>query len=201
MTYITWNIVESYLETRCHATSWFAFVELMRRGTHAIFVFIIVHFSAKIIPNNRLAPPMELVPPGKSFTFFRAVRKLWKLLLNYIDFTVFTSKHAECIHYVIFWSFEKAKLFKPTSFLYTYLQLWHARGRCRIPRRRGRQPSKRGRQPTILSKISKKLHEIEKFLGRRGVLATPLRSATAWHEVRIDWADRRSATVQNSSGN
>ena len=37
--------------------------------------------------------------------------------------------------------------------------------RGRQPSRRGRQPSRRGRQPTIVSKISKKLHEIAKILG------------------------------------
>ena len=44
----------------------------------------------------------------------------------YIGFTVFTGKLVEYIHYVMFSSFEKAKLFRPTSFPYTYLQLLHA---------------------------------------------------------------------------
>ena len=43
------------------------------------------------------------------------------------------------------------------------------RGGSRIPCRRGRQPSRRRRQSTILLKFSKKLHEIEKILGCRGV--------------------------------
>ena len=42
------------------------------------------------------------------------------------------------------------------------------RSGSRIPLRRGRQPSRRGRQPTIVLKISQKLHEIEKILGRWG---------------------------------
>ena len=42
------------------------------------------------------------------------------------------------------------------------------RGGSRIPRRRGRQPS-RGEAPTYdFAKFCEKLHEIEKFLGRRG---------------------------------
>ena len=51
------NVVESYLETLCHATLRFPLVDLMRRGTHSLppsIFFIAMHFSAKIIPNNRL---------------------------------------------------------------------------------------------------------------------------------------------------
>ena len=60
----------------------------------------------------------------------------------------------------------------PSGFLWVRF-----RGGSRIPRRKGRQPARRGRQPMILPKISKKLHEIEKILGRRGerALDPPLR--------------------------
>ena len=43
-----------------------------------------------------------------------------------------------------------------------------SRGGSRIPRRRGRQPSRRGRQHMILTKISKKPHQLEKILAHRG---------------------------------
>ena len=47
------------------------------------------------------------------------------------------------------------------------------RGGSGIPCRRRRQPSRRGCQPTIVSKISKKLHEIAKILGRAATAEVP----------------------------
>ena len=55
------------------------------------------------------------------------------------------------------------------------------RGGSRIPHRRGHQPSRGGAPTYDFAKISEKLHEIEKILGRGGgghMPLTPLRSAT-----------------------
>ena len=49
-----------------------------------------------------------------------------------------------------------------------FLSLAAARGRSRIPLRRGCQPSGRGCQHTFLPNVPQKLHENEKISGRRG---------------------------------